>query len=141
MWAARDERRGRSGAARGRIGSDTSTSSASDSPSAADVALHAPKPGDASTARITIVRDGLTREIGFGADDESILAAATRAGLDVPYSCKSASVHLRAKLVEGRVGAWTRTSRSSRRSAGRGFVLTCQIASADEKSDGFLDER
>jgi ring-1,2-phenylacetyl-CoA epoxidase subunit PaaE len=53
-------------------------------PSAADATLHAPQAGDATTARIDIVRDGITREIGFTAADESILAAASRAGMDVP---------------------------------------------------------
>jgi ring-1,2-phenylacetyl-CoA epoxidase subunit PaaE len=83
-------------------------------PSAADATLHAPKEGDATTARITVVRDGLTREIGFLPGDDSILAAASRAGMDVPFSCKSGvCATCRAKLLQGRC-AWTATSRSRR---------------------------
>ncbi|HTJ94331.1 MAG TPA: FAD-binding oxidoreductase, partial [Pararobbsia sp.] len=40
-------------------------------------------------ARVTIVRDGMHREIGLNKDDPSILEAAAGAGLDMPYSCKS----------------------------------------------------
>ena len=52
-------------------------------PSAADASLHAARPGDAAVATIAIVRDGLTRSVAFAASDESILAAAIRAGSDV----------------------------------------------------------
>ena len=83
-------------------------------PSAADATLHAPKAGDATTARITIVRDGLTREVAFQPSDESILAAAGRAGLDVPYSCRSGvCATCRAKLL-GAACAWTAISRWSK---------------------------
>ena len=83
-------------------------------------------PGDATRARIRIVRDGLAREIAFQPGDASILAAAARAGLDVPYSCKSGvCATCRAKLVEGRV----RMDRNFALEAAdleAGFVLACQ---------------
>jgi ring-1,2-phenylacetyl-CoA epoxidase subunit PaaE len=95
-------------------------------PSAADATLHAPREGDATTARITVVRDGLTREVGFQADDDSILAAAARAGLDVPYSCKSGvCATCRAKLLQGQV-RMDRNFALEQADLDAGFILTCQ---------------
>ncbi|MFO1273913.1 MAG: 1,2-phenylacetyl-CoA epoxidase subunit PaaE [Rubrivivax sp.] len=110
-------------------------------PSAADATLHAPKPGDAATARITVVRDGLTREVPFGEGDESILAAAARAGLDVPYSCKSGvCATCRAKLVEGRV-RMDRNFALEKGDLDAGFVLTCQSHPLTERVTVSFDER
>jgi len=95
-------------------------------PSAADATLHAPQAGDATTATITVVRDGLTREIGFLPSDDSILAAASRAGMDVPYSCKSGvCATCRAKLIEGRV-RMDRNFALEQADLDAGFILTCQ---------------
>jgi ring-1,2-phenylacetyl-CoA epoxidase subunit PaaE len=110
-------------------------------PSAEEAALHAPKPGDAATARITILRDGLTREVPFGAGDRSILAAAERAGLDVPYSCKSGvCATCRAKLVEGQV-RMDRTFALEPADLAAGFVLTCQSHPLTERVTVSFDER
>ncbi len=110
-------------------------------PSAADATLHAPKPGDAASARITVVRDGLTREVPFGAGDESILAAAARAGLDVPYSCKSGvCATCRAKLVEGKV-RMDRNFALEKADLDAGFVLTCQSHPLTERVTVSFDER
>jgi ring-1,2-phenylacetyl-CoA epoxidase subunit PaaE len=110
-------------------------------PSAADAALHAPKSGDATTAKITVVRDGLAREIGFQPTDESILAAASRAGLDVPYSCKSGvCATCRAKLVEGQV-RMDRNFALERADLDAGFVLTCQAHPLTERVVVSFDER
>ncbi|MBU2285694.1 MAG: phenylacetic acid degradation protein, partial [Gammaproteobacteria bacterium] len=51
--------------------------------------VHEALPGDAEQARITLVRDGLSREIPFSKGQPSILDAASSAGLEVPYSCTS----------------------------------------------------
>jgi len=51
--------------------------------------LHQAQPGDAAKARITIIRDGLKREIAFSREQPSILDAASAAGLEVPFSCTS----------------------------------------------------
>jgi ring-1,2-phenylacetyl-CoA epoxidase subunit PaaE len=88
--------------------------------------LHAPKPGDATRRRITVVRDGLTREVGFQPGDESILAAASRAGMDVPFSCKSGvCATCRAKLLEGKV-RMDRNFALEKDDLEAGFILTCQ---------------
>jgi len=110
-------------------------------PSAADATLHAPKAGDATTAHITIVRDGLTREVAFEPRDESILAAATRAGLDVPYSCRSGvCATCRAKLLQGQV-RMDRTFALEPADIAAGFVLTCQAHPLTERVVVSFDER
>lgn len=110
-------------------------------PSAADAALHAPQEGDAITARVTIVRDGIAREVGFQPTDESILAAASRSGLDVPYSCRSGvCATCRAKLIEGRV-RMDRNFALEKADLDAGFVLTCQAHPLTERVVVSFDER
>jgi ring-1,2-phenylacetyl-CoA epoxidase subunit PaaE len=110
-------------------------------PSAADAALHAPQAGDATTAKIAVVRDGLTREVGFTAGDESILAAASRAGMDVPYSCRSGvCATCRAKLVEGQV-RMDRNFALEKADLEAGFILTCQAHPLTERVVVSFDER
>jgi ring-1,2-phenylacetyl-CoA epoxidase subunit PaaE len=110
-------------------------------PTAADALLHAPKPGDATTATISIVRDGLTRDVAFEPSDESILAAAARAGLEVPYSCRSGvCATCRAKLIEGRV-RMDRNFALEKAEIDAGFVLTCQAHPLTERVVVSFDER
>ncbi|MDE2298584.1 MAG: 2Fe-2S iron-sulfur cluster binding domain-containing protein, partial [Burkholderiales bacterium] len=88
--------------------------------------IHEARPGDAQTARITIVRDGLKREIAFTKDQPSILDAACAAGLEVPFSCTSGVCGTcRARLIEGRVRMERNFALDPAEVAG-GFVLTCQ---------------
>ncbi len=91
-----------------------------------DAVIHEAKPGDAETARITIIRDGLKREIAFTRDQASILDAASSAGLEVPFSCTSGVCGTcRAKLVEGEV-RMERNFALDKNEVANGFVLTCQ---------------
>ena len=72
------------------------------------------------------MRDGLRREIEFRAGDASLLEAAARAGLDVPYSCKSGvCCTCRARVLEGQVRMDRNFSLEAHEVAA-GFVLTCQ---------------
>ena len=110
-------------------------------PSAADAPLHAPQAGDATTAVITIVRDGVSREVAFQPSDESVLAAASRAGLDVPYSCRSGvCATCRAKLLQGRV-RMDRNFALEKDELAAGFVLTCQAHPLTEHVVVSFDER
>ena len=91
-----------------------------------DAVIHEAKPGDAETARITIIRDGLKREISFTKDQPSILDAASAAGLEVPFSCTSGVCGTcRAKLVSGQV-RMERNFALDKNEVANGFVLTCQ---------------
>jgi ring-1,2-phenylacetyl-CoA epoxidase subunit PaaE len=110
-------------------------------PGAADATLHAPRTGDAATARIRIVRDGLTREIDFLPGDESILAAAARSGLDVPYSCRSGvCATCRAKLIAGRV-RMDRNFALEPAEVQAGQVLSCQAHPLSDRVTLSFDER
>jgi ring-1,2-phenylacetyl-CoA epoxidase subunit PaaE len=110
-------------------------------PGAGDLTSHEPQEGDAASARITIVRDGLTREIGFRSGDDSILAAAARAGLDVPYSCKSGvCATCRAKLLHGQV-RMDRNFALEKDELAAGFVLTCQAHPLTDEVTVSFDHR
>jgi ring-1,2-phenylacetyl-CoA epoxidase subunit PaaE len=88
--------------------------------------IHEAKPGDAEQSRITIIRDGLKREIAFNKGQPSILDAASAAGLEVPFSCTSGVCGTcRAKLIEGQV-RMERNFALDKTEVANGFVLTCQ---------------
>jgi ring-1,2-phenylacetyl-CoA epoxidase subunit PaaE len=102
---------------------------------------HAHQAGDAEQARIVLVRDGLTREFGFGAGDPSILDAAARAGLDVPYSCKSGvCATCRCKVLEGQV-RMDRNFALEKSELAAGFVLSCQAHPLTDRVVLSFDER
>ena len=103
--------------------------------------LHEAQPGDAEQARITIIRDGMRREIEFRKDQPSILDAASAAGLEVPFSCTSGVCGTcRAKLIEGEVRMERNFALDKAEVAG-GFVLTCQAHPLTERVVLSFDER
>jgi ring-1,2-phenylacetyl-CoA epoxidase subunit PaaE len=103
--------------------------------------VHEARPGDAERARITIIRDGMRREIEFRKDQPSILDAASAAGLEVPFSCTSGVCGTcRAKLVEGEVRMERNFALDKAEVAG-GFVLTCQAHPLTERVVLSFDER
>ncbi len=106
-----------------------------------DRPAHAAHAGDAPHARVRIVRDGLAREVPFALGDESILAAATRAGLDMPYSCRSGvCATCRARVLEGQV-RMDRNFALEPAELQAGFVLTCQAHPLTERVVLSFDER
>jgi ring-1,2-phenylacetyl-CoA epoxidase subunit PaaE len=96
---------------------------------------------DVAGARVVIIRDGVTREVNIAAGSESLLAAAARAGLDVPYSCRSGvCATCRAKLLEGRV-RMDRNFALEPHEVQAGFVLTCQAHPLTQRVVVSYDER
>ena len=103
--------------------------------------IHQAQPGDAELARVTIIRDGLRREIEFRKDQPSILDCASAAGLEVPFSCTSGVCGTcRAKLVEGTV-RMERNFALDKKEVEAGFVLTCQAHPTTERVVLSFDER
>ena len=103
--------------------------------------IHEAQPGDAETARIVLIRDGLTREFGFTKDQASLLDAASAAGLEVPFSCTSGVCGTcRAKCIEGRV-RMERNFALDKAEVAAGFVLTCQSHPLTERVVLSFDER
>ena len=110
-------------------------------PSEADAHLHDARPGDAPQARITVIRDGVTREIAFTAGTPSLLDAAALVGMDVPFSCKSGvCATCRARLVDGRV-RMDRNFALDAADLAAGFILTCQAHPLTERVTVNYDER
>jgi ring-1,2-phenylacetyl-CoA epoxidase subunit PaaE len=103
--------------------------------------VHEAKPGDAEQARVTIIRDGLKREIQFYKDQPSILDCASAAGLEVPFSCTSGVCGTcRAKVLEGDV-RMERNFALDKNEVAAGFVLTCQAHPMTERVVLSFDER
>ncbi len=98
-------------------------------------------PGDAASATITIVRDGLTREVPYALADGNILAAAARAGMEVPFSCKSGvCATCRARLTQGQV-RMDRNFALEKDELAAGFILTCQAHPTTPQVSISFDER
>ena len=103
--------------------------------------IHQAQPGDAELARVTIIRDGLRREVEFRKDQPSILDCASAAGLEVPFSCTSGVCGTcRAKLIEGQV-RMERNFALDKKEVEAGFVLTCQAHPTTERVVLSFDER
>jgi len=83
-------------------------------------------------ALAALVIDGKRREVPV-AEDESILDAALRAGMDLPFACKGGMCSTcRAKLVEGEAQMEVNYSLEPWELKA-GFILTCQARPVSEK--------
>ncbi len=81
---------------------------------------------DAAEARVTLVVDGVRREIDFHRGQHSILEAGRAAGIDLPFSCQGGMCSTcRAKLLEGEV-RMAKNYALEPHEVAAGFVLTCQ---------------
>jgi ring-1,2-phenylacetyl-CoA epoxidase subunit PaaE len=90
------------------------------------IAEHHADPGDAPQALVTLISDGVQRELEFRRTDPSILDAALQAGFDLPFACKSGvCCTCRAKLLSGKV-RMDKNYGLDPRDIAAGYVLTCQ---------------
>ncbi len=97
--------------------------------------------GDAPAATLLVELDGIRRTVPFATGDASILDAALRAGLDLPYSCKGGMCcTCRGKILEGKVRMAKNYSLDAADVAA-GFVLTCQSHPLTERVVVSYDER
>ncbi len=86
----------------------------------------APSASAGAAVTVRVLRDGVARDIAYRAEDGNLLAAATRAGIDLPYSCRSGvCATCRAKVVSGRV-SMQRNFALEADDVQAGFVLACQ---------------
>ncbi len=91
-----------------------------------------PEPGHTECA-VTVVLEGATRTFTLEKGKESILEAGLRAGIELPYSCKSGVCSTcRAKLTAGEVDMDVNFALEDYEVA-RGFVLTCQSHPVTDK--------
>lgn len=108
---------------------------------AASVPVRSVVAADADEAAVTLVRDGLTRHFSFNPGDDNLLAAAVRAGLDLPYACKSGvCATCRCKLVTGQV-QMARNFALQADDLAAGFVLACQARPLGAQVAVSFDER
>ncbi len=90
---------------------------------------------------MTVIRDGLSREIEFSKSDASLLDAAARAGMDVPFSCKSGVCSTcRCKLLEGEV-RMDKNFALDKHEIAAGFILSCQAHALTPRVVISFDER
>jgi ring-1,2-phenylacetyl-CoA epoxidase subunit PaaE len=83
------------------------------------------KPGAPAAHQATLIHDGKRREVPV-AEGETILEAALRAGLDLPFACKGGMCSTcRAKVLEGATRMDLNYSLEPWELA-KGFILTCQ---------------
>ncbi len=96
---------------------------------------------DTDHAQVTLVIDGMGRDVEFRLSDPSILDAARRSGLDVPYACKAGVCSTcKGKLLEGEV-RMDRNFALTPAEVAQGFVLCCQSHPLTAKVVITLDQR
>lgn len=107
----------------------------------AGAVLHEARPGDAESARVLLVRDGLKREIVFRREQPSVLDAAAASGIELPFSCTSGVCGTcRCKVMEGEV-RMERNFALDKAEVAAGFVLACQAHPLTERVVLSFDER
>jgi ring-1,2-phenylacetyl-CoA epoxidase subunit PaaE len=104
-------------------------------------AEHHAEPGDAPEAMVTLILDGVQRELEFRRADPSILDAALQAGFDLPFACKSGvCCTCRAKLLSGKV-RMDKNYGLDPRDIAAGYVLTCQAHPLTDRVVVSYDDR
>ena len=86
----------------------------------------APAPAAAGTAEVTVLMDGRRRSFTMRMDDETVLDAAARAGVELPFSCRAGVCSTcRTKVIRGEV-AMAQNYALEDWELEQGYVLACQ---------------
>jgi ring-1,2-phenylacetyl-CoA epoxidase subunit PaaE len=109
---------------------------------AADVGRAPVAPAATSdAATVTVIQDGRRRSFTMLPSDESVLDAAARAGIDLPFSCRAGVCSTcRAKVVSGAVTMAHNVALEDWELAA-GFVLCCQSRPASRELELSYDEK
>jgi ring-1,2-phenylacetyl-CoA epoxidase subunit PaaE len=93
------------------------------------------------SAAVTVIVDGVRRDIQLEGSEQSILEAARAAGLDLPFSCKSGvCATCRARVLEGEVHM-RRNFALLKGDLQAGMVLTCQARPVTPRVVVSFDDR
>ncbi|HXX11161.1 MAG TPA: 1,2-phenylacetyl-CoA epoxidase subunit PaaE [Burkholderiales bacterium] len=105
------------------------------------VSDHRVEPGDAPESMVTVISDGVQRELEFRPAHPSILDAALQAGFDLPFACKNGvCCTCRARLLSGKV-RMDKNYGLDPRDVAAGYVLTCQAHPLTDRVVISYDER
>ena len=86
----------------------------------------APAAAPAGTAEVTVLMDGRRRSFTMRMDDETVLDAAARAGVELPFSCRAGVCSTcRTKVIRGEV-AMAQNYALEDWELEQGYVLACQ---------------
>ncbi len=109
-------------------------------PPPAAAAAPAPEPQDV-LATISVVMDGRRRSFPMASGDASVLAAAERAGLELPFSCRSGiCATCRARITDG-AAVMTHNIALEPWEIDAGFVLCCQARPTTRTLDISYDHK
>jgi ring-1,2-phenylacetyl-CoA epoxidase subunit PaaE len=110
-------------------------------PRISDAAATAAPPEQEVMAMITVVMDGRRRTFPMAPDDPSVLCAAERAGLELPFSCRSGiCATCRAKIKTGHA-VMTHNIALEPWETELGFVLCCQARPTGATLELSYDEK
>jgi ring-1,2-phenylacetyl-CoA epoxidase subunit PaaE len=101
-------------------------SAATGAPGVAARAVPAPRPVAAGTAEVTVLMDGRRRSFTMKMDEETVLDAAARAGVELPFSCRAGVCSTcRTKVIRGEVDMAQNYALEDWELE-QGYVLACQ---------------
>ena len=101
----------------------------------------AAEPGSAGLAQVTVTLDGRRRSFSMRLDEETVLDAAERAGLDLPFSCRSGVCSTcRTKVVRGEV-EMAQNYALEDWEVEQGYVLACQSRCKTRELELDYDEK
>ena len=110
-------------------------------PAAPGAAAHRAAATAGATTTVTVIQDGRRRSFSMTPEDESVLAAAERAGLELPFSCRSGVCSTcRVKVIRGTV-AMAHNVALEEWELAAGYTLACQARPTTGELEISYDEK